>query len=34
MTAERIVAFSKIIGAIAGLVVGILVAPMLPFEGA
>jgi tight adherence protein C len=32
MTAERIVAF-KIIGAIAGLVVGILVAPVLPFEG-
>ena len=32
MTAERIVAF-KIIGAIAGLVVGILVAPVLPFKG-
>ena len=32
MTAERIVAF-KIIGGIAGLVVGLLVAPMLPFEG-
>jgi tight adherence protein C len=32
MTAERIVAY-KIIGAIAGLVVGILVAPVLPFEG-
>src|SRR6266540_4833667 len=32
LTAERIVAF-KIIGAIAGLVVGILVAPVLPFKG-
>ena len=32
MTAERIVAF-KIIGAIAGLVVGILVTPVLPFKG-
>ena len=32
MTAERIVAY-KIIGAIAGLVVGILVAPVLPFTG-
>ena len=32
MTAERIVAF-KIIGAIAGLVVGLLVAPVLPFKG-
>jgi tight adherence protein C len=32
MTAERIVAF-KIIGAIAGLVVGLLVAPLLPFTG-
>jgi len=32
MTAERIVAF-KIIGAIVGLVLGLLVAPVLPFEG-
>ena len=32
MTAERIVAF-KIIGAIAGLVIGLLVAPVLPFKG-
>jgi tight adherence protein C len=32
MTAERIVAF-KIIGAIVGLVLGILVAPVLPFKG-
>jgi tight adherence protein C len=32
LTAERIVAF-KIIGGIVGLVVGLLVAPLLPFEG-
>ena len=32
MTAERIVAF-KIVGGIAGLVIGILVAPLLPFTG-
>ena len=32
MTAERIVAF-KIIGGIVGLVVGILVAPLLPVQG-
>jgi tight adherence protein C len=32
LTAERIVAF-KIVGGIMGLVVGLLVAPLLPFEG-
>jgi tight adherence protein C len=32
MTAERIVAF-KIVGAIAGLVIGLVVAPVLPFKG-
>jgi tight adherence protein C len=32
MTAERIVAF-KIVGGIVGLVVGLMIAPMLPFKG-